>query len=128
MTSVVIRLGWSSPGSSGIARPQAPGRESRPVAERYAEAVGWPKSAIVHWNAYGGAEAGDLLSVDPAAVRGVFDVAIVGLLSAVHEALPDLKVAEDGAVLVTNGAFGETTPQIDALAVNLKTMGLALAN
>jgi hypothetical protein len=31
-------------------------------------------------------------------------------------------------VLVTNGAFGELSPQIDTLAVNLKTMGLAVAN
>ena len=82
----------------------------------------------IHWNAYGGADAGDLLAADPAAVRGAFDVAIVGLLAAIKAALPDLKAAGDGAVLVTNGAFGELNPQIDALAVNLKSMGLAMAN
>jgi NADP-dependent 3-hydroxy acid dehydrogenase YdfG len=83
---------------------------------------------VVQWNAYGGAEAGDLVTADPTAVRSVFDVAIVGLLAAIQEALPDLKDSKDGAVLVTNGAFGELNPQIDEYAVNSKAMGLALAN
>jgi NAD(P)-dependent dehydrogenase (short-subunit alcohol dehydrogenase family) len=83
---------------------------------------------VLHWNAYGGTEAGDLLTIDPAAVRGVFDVAVVGLLAAVQEALPDLKSAEDGAVLVTNGAFGELGPMFDAFAISLNAMGVALAN
>jgi NAD(P)-dependent dehydrogenase (short-subunit alcohol dehydrogenase family) len=83
---------------------------------------------VVHWNAYGGGEAGDLATVDPAIVRAVFDVAVVGLLAAVQEALPDLKAAKNGAVLVTNGAFGELAPQMDAYAVGMKAMGLALAN
>jgi NAD(P)-dependent dehydrogenase (short-subunit alcohol dehydrogenase family) len=83
--------------------------------------------AIVHWNAYGSSEGGDFLAVDPAAVRGVFDVAIVGLLAAVQEALPDMK-ANEGAVLVTNGAFGELNPQMDAFAAGAQFMGLALAN
>jgi NAD(P)-dependent dehydrogenase (short-subunit alcohol dehydrogenase family) len=83
---------------------------------------------VLHWNAYGGAEAGDLMAVDPAGVRAVFDVAIVGLLASVQEALPDLKAADDGAVLVTNGAFGELGAPIDALAVSLKSMGVALGN
>jgi NAD(P)-dependent dehydrogenase (short-subunit alcohol dehydrogenase family) len=82
---------------------------------------------VLHWNAYGGAEAGDLMAADPAAVRGVFDVAVVGLLAAVQAARADLK-SQAGAVLVTNGAFGETTPQMDALAKSLKAMGVALAN
>ena len=84
--------------------------------------------AVIHWNAYGGAEAGDLATVNSAAVRGVFDVAVIGLLAAVQEALPDLKSAKDGAVLVTNGAFGELSEQMDAYAVGSKAMGLALAN
>jgi NADP-dependent 3-hydroxy acid dehydrogenase YdfG len=84
--------------------------------------------AVVHWNAYGGAAAGDLLSSDAGAVRSVFDAAVVGLLAAVQEALPDLKNAKDGAVLVTNGAFGEINAQMDELAVQSKAMGLGLAN
>ncbi len=83
---------------------------------------------VIHWNAYGGGEAGDLATIDPAAVRGVFDVAVVGLIAAVQNALPDLKAAKDGAVLVTNGAFGELNEQMDAYAVGIKAMGLALAN
>ena len=82
---------------------------------------------VIHWNAYG-AEAGDLLTTDPAVMRGLFDIAVVGLLSAVQEALPDLKGSQEGALLVTNGAFGETTPQMDEIAVGMKTMGVALAN
>jgi NADP-dependent 3-hydroxy acid dehydrogenase YdfG len=83
---------------------------------------------VVQWNAYGGAEAGDLVTADPTAVRTVFDVAVVGLLAAIQEALPDLKNSKEGAVLVTNGAFGELNPQIDEYAVNAKAMGLAVAN
>jgi NADP-dependent 3-hydroxy acid dehydrogenase YdfG len=83
---------------------------------------------VIHWNAYGGAEAGDLLATDPAAVRSVFDVAVVGLLAAVQEALPDLKSTKEGAVLVTNGAFGEATPLMDGLAASFKAEGVGLAN
>ena len=82
----------------------------------------------IHWNAFSGGDVGDLLTTDPAGVKNVFDVAIVGLLAAVQESLPDLKNAGNGAILVTNGAFGVIDPQVDALATNLKTVGVALAN
>ena len=82
----------------------------------------------VHWNAYGGFEGGDLVTANDAAIRGVFDVAISGLLATVQEALPDLKAAGDGALLVTNGAFADLNPQIDEYAVTGKSMGVALAN
>jgi len=84
--------------------------------------------SVLHWNAFGGSEAGDLMTVTPAAVRGIFDIAIVGLLAAVQEALPDLRSTNEGAILITNGAFGEMTPQMDEYAVSLKSMGVALAN
>ncbi len=83
---------------------------------------------VLHWNAISGSQSGDLMAIDPTGVGGVFDVAIVGLLSAVHEVLPDLKSTGEGAVLVTNGAFGFNVPAMDALAVSLKAMGVALAN
>ena len=83
---------------------------------------------VIHWNAYGGMEAGDLLTADPTALHGVFDGAVFGLLSAVREALPDLKSAGDGAVLITNGGFGELSPEIDAYATSINSMGVALAN
>jgi len=82
---------------------------------------------VLQWNAYSGSDVGDLLAADPAAVRGVFDVGVVGLLAAVQAARADLK-SQAGAVLVTNGAFGENSPVMDALAKNLKAMGVALAN
>jgi len=82
----------------------------------------------IHWNAYGGAEAGDLLTADPAAVRGVFDAAIFGLLAATREALPDLTRAGDGAILITNGGFGDLSPEMDEYATASNVMGIALAN
>jgi short-subunit dehydrogenase len=96
-------------------------------AVRKARGAGGPLT-VLHWNAYGGGEAADLVTADVAALHGIFDVAVVGLLAAVQEALPDLVKAKDGAVLVTNGAFGENSPQIDQYAVVAKAMGLALGN
>ena len=49
----------------------------------------------------------------------------VDAFSAVQEALPDLRSTEDGAILITNGAFAETTAQMDEYAVSLKSMGIA---
>jgi short-subunit dehydrogenase len=83
---------------------------------------------VIQWNAYGGERAGDLATADAANIHGVFDVAVVGLLAAVQEALPDLKKSTEGAVLVTNGAFGELDSRMDEFAVSSKAMGLALAN
>jgi len=83
---------------------------------------------VIHWNAYSGAGFGDLLAVDPATLPSLFDVGLVGLLSAVQEALPDLKAAGDGAVLVTNGAFGELNPMIDNVVIAMGVTGVALAN
>ena len=82
----------------------------------------------IHWNAYAGQGFGDLLSVDPTTLPGLFDVGLVGLLSAVQEALADLKAAGDGAVLVTNGAFGELNPMIDNMVLAMGVTGVALAN
>jgi NADP-dependent 3-hydroxy acid dehydrogenase YdfG len=82
---------------------------------------------VVQWTAYGSG-AGDLLAADVAAVRGVFDVAIVGLLAAVQSALPDLKKEKDPAILVINGGLGYFDPAVDEMAVQWNAMGLALAN
>ncbi len=117
--------------AEGITAAAFPADASDPDALRVALAKAraqFGPLTVLHWNAYGGSEAGDLLATDPTAVRGVFDVAVVGLLAAVQEALPDLRSAADGAVLVTNGAFGETTPEADEYAVQLNSMGVALAN
>jgi NADP-dependent 3-hydroxy acid dehydrogenase YdfG len=82
--------------------------------------------SVIHWNAYA-AGAGDLLKASPAEIRGVLDLSVTSLVVAVQESLADLKAAK-GAVLVTNGGFGLVDPQIDALVVKLRTMGLALGN
>jgi NAD(P)-dependent dehydrogenase (short-subunit alcohol dehydrogenase family) len=82
---------------------------------------------VVMWNASGGAAAGDLLTADAAAARGVFDVSVWGLLAAARAALPDLESTK-GALLVTNGAFGDVDVKMDGLAVSTGAMGLALGN
>jgi NAD(P)-dependent dehydrogenase (short-subunit alcohol dehydrogenase family) len=80
----------------------------------------------LHWNAFSPGVAGDLMAVEPAAVHEALDVAVTSLLAAVREAHPDLN-AERGAVLVTNGGFGHFDPQINAAAVQVSAMGLAVA-
>ena len=82
---------------------------------------------ILQWTAYAPA-AGDLLKADPAALHSVYDVAVTGLVSAVQEALPDLRKEKDAAVLVTNGGLGFFDPKVDAMAVQWGAMGLAVAN
>jgi short-subunit dehydrogenase len=83
---------------------------------------------VLHWNAYGGMEAGDLLTADQASLHKVFDVAVFGLLAATDEALTDLKQGGEGALLISNGAFGEVSPEIDEAVVSLHLMGLALSS
>ena len=82
---------------------------------------------IVQWTAYSGA-AGDLLTADAAAMRNVYDVAVTGLVTAVQEALPDLRKEKDAAVLVTNGGLGFYDPKVDAMGVQWNAMGLSIAN
>ena len=88
---------------------------------------------VLHWNAFGGSEARDLLTADARVVRGFFDTPVVGLLAAIQEVLADLRESREGAVLVTNGAAGEIDAQMDAFvtgsnAAGLKLMGVAVAN
>ena len=83
---------------------------------------------VLHWNVYGGQGLGDLLTVDPTSVHVSFDLAVAGLLTAVQAALPDLKAAKDGALLVTNGAYGEIGATFDAYALASKAEGVALGN
>jgi NAD(P)-dependent dehydrogenase (short-subunit alcohol dehydrogenase family) len=83
---------------------------------------------ILHWNAYGGMDVGDLFAADQASLSKVFDVAVFGLLAATDEALPDLKRNGEGAILISNGAFGLVSPEIDKIVIDLKVMGLALSS
>jgi short-subunit dehydrogenase len=82
---------------------------------------------VLHWNAYAGV-AGDLLSTTPAEVRSLFELPIVGLLTAVQASLPDLRAQKESALLVTNGGLGLFDAQMDALAVQWGAQGLAVAN
>ena len=115
----------------GVTASAFPGDASDPASIRSAiQAVRSQLGPItvMHWNAYGGMEVGDLLSADPASLHGVFDVAVFGLLAATDEALSDLKRSDGGAILVANGAFGEVSPEVDEFVTNNHFMGMALAN
>jgi NADP-dependent 3-hydroxy acid dehydrogenase YdfG len=81
--------------------------------------------AIVHYNAYPQG-AGDLTTSGPDELRAAIDVSVTGLVAAVQEALPDLE-ENKGAVLVTGGGFAFYDAKIDAMAVQLNAMGLAVA-
>ena len=83
---------------------------------------------VLHWNAVAGTDVADLLTTDPAATLGMFDSAVMGLLTAVQEALPDLRSGEGSAVLVTNGMSGDVNDFVDAFGAHRGVMGLALAN
>lgn len=125
-----LAAGVEALAAKGVTAAACPADAS--VPEAITAAIGKAREELgpigaIHWNAYGGG-AGDFATASPAEVRRVFDVAVVGLVAAAQAALPDLKAAGDGAVLVTNGAFGELSAQIDALAVTSKSMGLAVAN
>lgn len=81
----------------------------------------------IHWNA-AGYGAGDLLTAPAEELRAGFDTGITGLVAAIQEALPDLKKAGNGAVLVTDGGFGVFDDGVDRACVEFKAMGLAIAN
>jgi NAD(P)-dependent dehydrogenase (short-subunit alcohol dehydrogenase family) len=83
---------------------------------------------VLHWNAYGGADVGDLLTADQDSLHKLFDVAVFGLLAAAEEALPDLKRDGSGALLISNGALGVASPEMDKPSVNFHMMGLALSS
>lgn len=84
-----------------------------------------PVSAL-HWNAYDNI-AGDVMTADARTLSAIFDISITSLVITVQAALADLKAAK-GALLVTNGGLGLFDPKIDAMAVEWKAMGLAIAN
>jgi NAD(P)-dependent dehydrogenase (short-subunit alcohol dehydrogenase family) len=117
--------------AKGITASAVPGDAANPDSIRAAiRKARTPEGPItvIHWNAFSGSGMGDLLEVNPTALKGVFDVAVTGLLSAVQEALPDLTASGEGAVLITNGALGEFNEEMDQFANNLNSAGVALAN
>jgi len=82
---------------------------------------------VVHWNT-ATPTAGDFLTAPAEELLTCLNAGVVGLLSAVQEALPDLRKQADAAVLVTNGGFGLAVDAVDEMAVQYKSMGLAVAN
>jgi NAD(P)-dependent dehydrogenase (short-subunit alcohol dehydrogenase family) len=126
-----LAAGVSALKSAGISAAAFPADATDPASLRAAirsANAGLGPITVIHWNAYGGTDAGDLLTADAAAVQGIFDVAVFGLLAAAGEALPDLKSAGDGAILVTNGGFGDLSPEADEFSTAHNVMGIALAN
>ncbi|HXJ20705.1 MAG TPA: SDR family NAD(P)-dependent oxidoreductase [Polyangia bacterium] len=129
-TAEKVTAGVKALEAKGIRAAGFPADLSDPAAAR--ALVGKAREAlgpigVVAWVAYANG-AGDLLAADPPAIRGVLDVAIVGLLGVVQAALPDLKKQPDAAILIVNGGLGYTDPGMDSAAVLSGTMGLAVAN
>lgn len=81
---------------------------------------------VIHYNAYAGL-AGDLLSADVSELRKVFDVGVTGLVAAVQASHADLKAQKNAAILVTGGGFAFYSPQVDAMATQWSSMGLAVS-
>ena len=54
--------------------------------------------------------------------------AVTGLVTAIQEALPDLRKEKHAAALVTNGGLGHFGPQVDAMGVQWNAMGVSIAN
>lgn len=126
-----LDAGIETLGRKGIPVAAFPADAADPVALRGAMKqvrTHFGAISVLHWNAYGGGEAGDLVVTDLDTVRGIFDVAIFGLLGLVQELLPDLRSSGEGAILVTNGAYGDMTAQTNEYVVEKKVIGIALAN
>jgi len=79
---------------------------------------------VLHWNAYVGG-AGDLTTATAQDLRGVLDVTVLGLVSAMQASLPDLK-ANRGAVLITGGGFAFYDPNVDTAITQFQAAGLAI--
>jgi short-subunit dehydrogenase len=80
---------------------------------------------VLHWNAYASA-AGDLTRNEPSELRGLLDLGVISLVTAIQLALPDLRDSKDSpAVLVTGGGYALYNQQIDAMAAK-GAMGLSI--
>src|SRR5580704_15646058 len=105
-----LAAGVAALGARGITAVGVAGDASDPTSLR--DAIRSARSqlgpiTVLQWTAYGGMDAGDLLTADAKALHSVFDVAVFGLIVAVNEVLPDLKKSDAGAILVANGGFAD---------------------
>jgi NADP-dependent 3-hydroxy acid dehydrogenase YdfG len=95
-----------------------------PLIASIREALG--PISVLHWNAHSSL-GGDLTTTDLADLRTNLNLGVVSLVSAVQQALPDLRAAKDSAaVLITGGGFALYEPQVDKLAAKFGSMGLAV--
>jgi NAD(P)-dependent dehydrogenase (short-subunit alcohol dehydrogenase family) len=122
------RLSGAALVGAGLTAQAFPGdlgdpRAVRDIFSRVRSSLG--PIAVVHWNAYAHG-AGDLTTAPIDELRTSLEVSTHGLIAAVQEALPDLK-ENNGAVLVTGGGLSFYDPKMDALAVQWRAMGLAVA-
>lgn len=84
--------------------------------------------SVLEWTASTASDvAGDLLTAKPEELRSLFEVSVVGLLTAVQAILPDLK-SQKGALLITNGGAGFVDPTMDAMLTQRGLMGLGVSN
>lgn len=84
-----------------------------------------PVSALA-LTAYRNVVVDDVLATDPRQVAHVFDIGVVGLLTAVQETLYDLRAAETASILIVNGALGLHEEAVDDYAVSFGGDGVAL--
>jgi NAD(P)-dependent dehydrogenase (short-subunit alcohol dehydrogenase family) len=99
-----LAAGVSALKARGIAASAFPADAADPVAIRAAISglrAELGPITVIHWNASGGDDVGDILTADSAAVR---------------------------RVLITNGGFGDLSPETDEYVTTANAMGIALAN
>jgi NAD(P)-dependent dehydrogenase (short-subunit alcohol dehydrogenase family) len=97
----------------------------RQVVQKARAALG--SITVLHWNA-ATPVCGDLLTAPAEELATALTAGAVGLVAAVQEALPDMRKKPEAAVLVTNGGYGLFVDPVDAMAVQSRSMGLAVAN
>jgi NAD(P)-dependent dehydrogenase (short-subunit alcohol dehydrogenase family) len=64
--------------------------------------------SMIALTAYRGSDVNDVLSAQPEQIGQAFDIGVTGLLTITQASLPDLRSAQDAAVLVLNGAVATT--------------------
>jgi NADP-dependent 3-hydroxy acid dehydrogenase YdfG len=83
--------------------------------------------AVLHWNAYASL-AGDLTRADLGELRTTLEVGVISLVAAIQQVLPDLRELKgSAAVLVTGGGYALYDPQVDQMAAQFGSMGLAIS-
>lgn len=81
---------------------------------------------VLHWNA-NAVVAGDLLATGVSELRTILDVGVISLITAVQDALPDLRTQANSAVLVTGGGAGLDNEKINEMVATYNFMGLGVA-